>query len=327
MRISALVSLIVVAPACWADNPVFGLATETSATTGSAGSIGSSATSAMTGSSATSGSSTDVTTVTSSSAGPGTNGSSSEPVSGSGEPTSSSGEPGSTTSTGEPGSTGVVTTLPVDTTGDVPVVCADPPVNDSLNVEVAKNGVAYTGCMQAKEAYKGVLYMDGTMMKLKLSVACMAADPAPTLVLMSGFSIPVVADPVCADVLIDWDPEGVDCKLGLLQVRDFGTKKLLYVGAFRLDPYESFPLHAEGVNVTECGCPPDMKECCDPKPGTLELIPMEGDPVAQYEVGYAKEDGVIFDFYNFQSWIDPSCMMGGNNGRHIDWLAVVTDGG
>ena len=103
-------------------------------------------------------------------------------------------------------------------------------------------------------------------------------------------------------------------------------KKLLYVGAFRLKPYDGLPLHVEADNVTTCGCPPGKPDCCDPMPRVVELIPTDGDPVAQYEEGYAKENGVIYDFHNFQSWIDPECTMGGSNGRHIDWLAVVVNG-
>ena len=315
--------LLVVAPACWAENPLFGMGTETSATTGSSGS------SATTGSSATS---TDVTAAASSgvtgtattssgeagSEGPGTG----EPVSSS-EPTGSGGEPGtttSTTSTGEPGSSGGETTLPGGTTGE-PVVCEDPPVNDSLHVEVQKNGVPYTGCMkELQQEHEGILFMNGAQMKLVLSKDCVPVEPAAMLLLVSGLGIPVIADPVCALVTIDWDPEGASCNLELLQVRDVETQNLLYVGAFRLDLYVGFPLYTEAVNVMSCGCPMNMMECCNPEPGILELTPSGGDPVAQYDKGYAEQGGVTYDFYNLQSWIDPDCS------EHVDWLAVVVEG-
>lgn len=334
MRISTLWTLLVVVPACWADNPLFGVVSETAATSATTeasattGSVGSS-----TDVTAASGSGATGTVPTSSgeagSEGPGTG----EPVSSS-EPTGSGGESSTTTSsmsastsTGEPGSSGGETTLSGGTTGD-PVVCADPPVNASLNVEVKENGMAFTGCtVGVTEVYKGLLYMDGTVMKLKSTADCAPADPPTSMVLMSGFNIPAMPNPVCASVAIDWDPEGVNCKLGLLQARNAETQKLLYVGAFRLKPPDGFPLHTDAVNVISCGCPPGMPDCCDPMPGEIELIPTDGDPVAQYEEGYAKENGVIYDFHNFQSWIDPECTMGGSSGRHIDWLAVVVSGG
>lgn len=328
MRILALITLLVVAPACWAENPLFGLATETAAT------------------------STEVTTGASSGA-PGTatvsggeggsaGSSGGERTSSSGEPTSSNGEPGtttSTTSTGEPGSSSGATTLPVGTTGDptlpvgtttgdAPDLCADPPINDNLHVEVQKDGIPYAECagMEQKE-FEGLLYMNGTEMKLKLTKFCKVVDPVP-LVLMSGFNIPMMAGPVCARVTIDWDPEGVDCKLGLLQVHSVEPDKLLYVGAFRLEPDVGFPLHTMDMNVKACDCRADVPGCCDPEPGVIELIPTGGDPVAQYGEGDAEENGVFYKFYNFQSWIgiDPECEQGGSTSRHIDWLAVVEGG-
>jgi hypothetical protein len=217
-------------------------------------------------------------------------------------------------------------TEPVVTTGG-PMVCPDPPVNTQLVVEVTRNGAPYQDCVLSEDQeLEGLLFMTGTSMSLRLAPDCMPGDPQDELVLASGLDLPAL-DPVCVRVTIRWDGEGVHCKLGLLQVHDAETDKILYVGAFRLDPPDDFPLHTNGFNVTSCGCPEDEPECCEPRPGILDLAPSNGKPVAQGEHGYAKLKGVEYDFYNLQSWVDPTCVLGDDHGRHIDWLAVVVEGG
>jgi hypothetical protein len=280
MRSLVWTTLLALPPGCTMNNPVFQLATETSATSGETG-----------------------------------------------ETTSSGAtETGEATSSGALVSSSEASTQPVDTTGE-PVMCDDPPVNTELVVEVTRNGEPYVDCVAKDEEYRGLLIVTGTSMSLKPTPDCMLGDLKDEMVLASGFAIPPALNPVCAKVMIRWDEAGQGCKLGLLEVHHAETDKMLYVGAFRLDPDPEFPLHTEGVNVTSCGCPADMPECCKPEPGVIDLIPSDGEPIAQGEHGHAKLHGVTYDFHNLQSWIDPTCVLGGDHGRHIDWLAVVVDGG
>lgn len=223
-----------------------------------------------------------------------------------------------TTQTSDPIETGTSTD-----TGEPPIC---PLVNDAFEPYVFEDGVKFDKCEGNGLFLEGLLNI-GSDLEFTVDGACGAFDPGFTITLGSGYPLLPQQDiGECVTMLIGWNNEDSDCKIGSLTLFSAATQEPIVLGVFSVPTPDLYPLQPNPANSSHCGCPGGNKTCCGEglNPGELTLQPTNQDaPLDQFTSALITVENQIFEFYNLESWIGPECEADPNAGRRIDWIAVA----
>lgn len=297
---------------CAMPNPGFGFATDTA----SSGAADTSATSAaVTGDPGTS-------TVAATSDTSGSTSSATATATATSEPVTSTSDPNTTQTSDPVGTSGAVSS----DSGEP--VCELPAINDALEPYVFTEGVKLAACAQPL-ILKGMLSI-GPELEISTDPNCGNANPPAKFRLGDGYPmLPALVFPACVTATVSWNMQDNTCKMALLWIApNVDSNTPLVFGAFSTPPPASFPIKPLPAQLTYCGCPEgnDPTMCCaELQPGELTLQPTnDADLITQFNDQPVVADGALYEFYNLQSWIGPECVDDPTGGRHVDWLAVLT---
>jgi len=325
MRSSALVLLLPLA-ACFAPNPTFGLAPETSST-----SAGSSETSAGTTptTTLTTGMTTGMTTASGEGTQGATAGATSEPLTSTSEPATS--EPAtSEPATSEP-ATSDGTTLG-DTGGDTMPACELFVGEEQIKLVLDFDSEEPITECAAPTKWYGRVIMNSGKLEMQDDPQCDDVDLNPDLILGEGW--PSINDHTykCAKATVYWNHVGDECRIAALSVVSYDPVNMVEPEPFFLARLSlpskpaTFPLWPEFEQLESCGCE-DAEPCCapDPDPGNYKLTIVNGPNIwPGDEEPYVLKDK-NFRVKNIQSYVGPGCQDIPGTDIHFDWFAERTD--
>jgi len=327
MRSSALVLLLPLA-ACFAPNPTFGLAPETSST-----SAGSSETSA--GTTPTTTLTTGMTTAMTTASGEGTQGATagatSEPLTSTSEPATS--EPAtSEPATSEPATSDGTTLGDTggDTGGDTMPACELFVGEEQIKHVLDFNSEELiTECAAPTKWFGRASMLDGTLF-MQDDPQCDDQNLNPDLILGEGW--PSINDRTykCAKATVYWNHVGDECRIAALSVVRHDPVNMVepepfFLAGLSLPSKPPNFLLWPGIDLIDaCGCegyPP----CCAPDPGTYQLtIPNGPDIGPGDEAPYVLKEKNL-RVKNIQSYVGPGCQDVPGTDIHFDWFAERTD--